>query len=614
MNKLIFAFSILILILSCQFKQHRKLSENLYPSKEYRQKSPGNTIYYINPVEGKDENSGLMKGQAWRTFSRVNKLLFSPGDRLDITTPGSFDQTLMLMGEGTSDNPVKVHLASGRYDFFLDNVFREKYNISNTNDSPDSSKAVGILLKHAKNIEISGAGAEIVCRGKMIEVCIDSCEDITINDLHFDYNRPTVSEFKIIASGDDYADMQIHKDSKYKIENGSITWIGEGWNYDTGLAQELDLQTNEVRRMPDPLKGMRLEEIKPFFVHAIGKQKMKTGRIYQLRDTFRDYAGVFTRRSKNISWENVNFHFLHGMGLVSQFSENLTFDSVSIAPDSASGRTTSAWADCLHISDCKGKVLVKDCIFSGAHDDAINVHGTYLSVVEKISDKQLKVRFMHNQTYGFMPFNPGDEIEFVNHKSFRSYGLNKVKEALMLNPKEILLTLEENGPSELSLKDVIENVTWTPEVWILNCTVSRIPTRGFLLSTRRKVLVEKNKFLSTHMSAILIAGDANNWFESGCVRDMTIRNNKFIRCGEPVILIDPGNTIANNAVHQNIKIENNEFVLRHELIVEAKSSKNLRITGNTIYAERKLNDEISIRTNDCAMVKTGMNKYFPLSE
>lgn len=287
--------------------------------------SPGNTTYYINPAKGNDENSGLKAEKAWRTFSRINKLQLSPGDRVEITSPGSFDQTLMLTGEGTSADPVEVHFAKGRYDFFPDNVFREKYNISNTNTSPDSLKAVGILLKHARNFEISGEGAEIVYRGKMIEVCVDSCENILISDLHFDYHRPTVSEFKVVGVGDDYADIQIHKDSKYKIENDSIIWCGEGWIYSTPiLAQELNLKINDVRRLRNPLKGMRFEEIQPGLVRVWGEHKVKKGHIYQLRETFRDYAAVFTRRSKNITWKNVNFYFLHGMGLVSQFSENLT--------------------------------------------------------------------------------------------------------------------------------------------------------------------------------------------------------------------------------------------------------------------------------------------------
>ena len=571
--------------------------------------SPGNTTFYIDQVKGSDENSGLREDQPWKTFSHVNSLKFSPGDKLEINSPGSFSQLLKLTGEGTDENPVKVHFASGRYDFFPDHIHGGKYNISNTNDSPDSCKAVGILLEHAKNFEISGAGAEIVCRGKMIEVCIDSCENISIADLHFDYHRPTVSEFTVVASNDDYAELQIHKDSEYKIENGLIIWTGEGWSYHTGLAQELDLQTNDVRRMTDPLRGMKLEEIKPFLVRASGKNKMITGRVYQLRDTFRDYAAVFTRGSKNISWKDINFHFMHGMGVVCQFSENLSFDSVKVAPDSTSGRTTAAWADCLHFSGCKGKLLIEDCLFSGAHDDAINVHGTYLQVVQKITDKQVKVRFMQKQTYGFMAFDHGDEIEFVNHESYKSFGLNKVKEAILINPREILLTLEKIIPPELNIQDVIENVTWTPEVEIRGCRVSRIPTRGFLLSTRRKVLVERNEFLSTHMSAILMAIDANNWYESGFVNDLTIRNNRFIRCAEPVILIEPGNTKANNAVYQNIKIENNEFVLRNELIVQAKSSKNLIITGNKICAEKNLNDRSSINTRDCEGLVVSHNNY-----
>ncbi len=577
--------------------------------------SLGSTTYYINPMSGNDGFSGLNENQAWRSFYHINRLRLSAGDQVKIISPGSFDQSLILSGEGSTKNPIKVHFAKGRYDFFPENVFKEKYNISNTNDSPDSLKAVGILLRKAKNLEITGKGAEIVYRGKMIEVCIDSCENISISDLHFDYHRPTVSEFTVLGIGDDFADLQIHKDIKYRIENGSIIWYGEGWEFNTRiLGQELNLLKNDVRRLWNPIEGMQFEEIKPGLVRAKGAHKVKKDHIYQLRETYRDYAAVFTRRSKNITWKNVNFYFLHGMGLVNQFSENLTFDSVSIAPDSTSGRTTAAWADCLHISGCKGKILVKDCTFKGAHDDAINIHGTYLQVVEKISDNQIKLRFMHKQTYGFMAVNAGDEIEFIDQESYKSYGINRIKDASLLNPKEIMVTLESTVPDELKIKDVIENVTWTPEVEIRGCHVSWIPTRGFLVSTRRKVLIEKNEFIATHMSAILMAIDANNWYESGYVRDLTIRSNKFIHCAEPVILMDPGNSTENNSVYQNIRIENNEFILQNEVMIDAKSTKHLQVKGNLVYAKNKLNDELTIRTTDCAELTIEQNQYKTYSQ
>lgn len=580
-----------------------------YPADADRPLSPGHTTYFINPTAGADTHPGTDRQHPWRSFGPLNQLRLSPGDRVEILAPGSFEQTLLLTGAGTAKEPVEVHFAPGRYDLHPEHAYREAYQISNTNALPDEAKAVAFLLRRAKHFRLSGAGATMVHRGKMIEVCIDHSEDITISDLAFDYHRPTVSEYKVAAVGDGHVDLQIHRDSPYSIDDGKITWQGEGWSHQDGLTQQLDLATDEVWRRRDPLKGLKMEEIKPFLVRAHGKTDLKPQRIYQVRKTERDCAGVFTRRSKDITWKNVHFRFLHGMGLVHQFSENLTFDAVTLAPEKASGRTTSAWADGIHISGCKGKVLVKDCFFSGTHDDPINVHGTHLRVVERLPDQQVKVRFMHKQTFGFLAFNPGDDIEFVHTDTLATYGPNTVTEAKMLNPKELLLTLKHPLPAEFRENDAMENITWTPAVEIRGCTMERIPTRGFLLTTRRPVLVEDNTFLATRMSGIRIENGATGWCESGCVRNLTIRNNKFIRCAEPVIHIDPQNTVPNNAVHQNIRIENNEFVLRRKSIIKAKSTKGLHFTGNTIRATEELDDASTILTKDCADVVAKGNNY-----
>ena len=106
--------------------------------------------------------------------------------------------------------------------------------------------------------------------------------------------------------------------------------------------------------------------------------------------------------------------------------------------------------------------------------------------------------------------------------------------------------------------------------------------RGFLLSTRGPILIENNLFVKTTMSAILIADDANSWFESGPVHDVTIRGNRFIKCGEPVINIEPENRTVNpgEPVHSNIRILGNVFDLAGGGAIAAKSVKGLTITGN----------------------------------
>jgi hypothetical protein len=571
-----------------------------YLSIDERAASPGETSYFINPQSGDDQASGLEKGEAWRSFDPLNRLRLSPGDRVEILAPGKLDRTLLLSGAGTAEKPIRVNFAPGCYDFDPAAAYREAYQMSNTNGVPDGLKAVGILLKQAKYFEVSGAGAVWIYRGKTLEVCLDHAEDVMIRGLAFDYHRPTVSEFRVKALGESYADLAVHKDSTYQIKDGVIHWTGEGWSKTEGLAQELDPETGFVHRRGGVLRGVRCEEIEPFVIRAHGNHNLKEGHIYQIRETLRDCAGVFVRRSRNITWKDVHFRFIHGMGMVNQFSENLTFDGVKIAPDPASGRTTAAWADGIQVSGCKGKVLVKNCEFSGMHDDPINVHGTHLKVVERLGGNQIKVEFMHQQTFGFLAFNPGDEVDFVRKRTLATYGTNRVKEARMISPKEILLALENPVSDEFEMGDVLENVTWTPEVEIRGCKVSVVSTRGFLITTRRLVLVEDNEFHGTHMSAILVDNDASGWHESGCVRDMTIRGNRFIRCNSPVIHVNPRNSESNPAVHRNIRVLENEFVMRGNTLVHARSVTGLKVVGNTV--DQLLKPEDAVVTVDCADV------------
>ena len=84
------------------------------------------------------------------------------------------------------------------------------------------------------------------------------------------------------------------------------------------------------------------------------------------------------------------------------------------------------------------------------------------------------------------------------------------------------------------------------------------------------------------MPAILIADDASSWFESGPVRDVTIRGNRFLQCADPAILIEPENHVADPLpVHRNIRIVGNTFELRGGAkAVAARSVDGLELSGN----------------------------------
>jgi len=577
-------------------------SGDAYPALDKLVKSPGGTTYYVDPVNGDDGNIGTAAGKPWRSLKMVNRLLLAPGDRIELK-PGAFTETLKPTGEGTATQPIVIHFASGEYDFHPEHAFKLKLHISNTNDDPKTPKAIALAFQGVRHVRVLGGAegrtSDLYMRGKMIQTFFDHAEDVRLSGLTFDYRRPTTSEYSVMEVAGDHADLAIHRDSKYAMENGRMIWIGEGWRHDAfrqGAQQQADTSEGTLRR-----DGIRFGDVTKIEERSVGNIRVHfsknpgfiKGRVWQERDPYRDCSGSFARNSKGIGWENCAYHYMHGMGLVNQYCENLTLNKVDLAPRPGSGRTCACWADAIQVSGCKGRFIAEACSFSGTQDDPINVHGTHLRIVERPAADRLLVRFCHGQTYGFEAFFAGDDIDFVHADSLRVFGSGKVKSAEMKGERDMLLTLEKPAPDGILPNDVIENVTWTPEVSIRNCKVEMCSTRGFLLTTRRKVLVENNVFKRTAMWAILVSDDARGWFESGPVRDMTIRGNQFVRCG---IAIWPENSSAKpeEPVHENIRIEGNVF---DNAEIVAKSMKGLVITRN-----KAVSGKVNVRTEACTDV------------
>ncbi len=584
-----------------------------YPAAKERQRSPGKTTYYIDPLKGSDDNTGKDREHAWKTFTRVNQLYLAPGDVVDVLSPGAFHESLVLMARGTETGPIKVKFAPGRYDLYPDGALKKTLHISNTNDKPFEPKAVALMFDSCQFVQVAAHEAAFVLHGKMIETFVNNSANFTLDGCSYDYQRPTVSELTVTGSGTDYVDVKIHPDSKFSIKDSVLTWIGEGWSYQPGnYWQVLDPQTNELSRTDIDMKDVHFA-LQPDSTVRIYFRKdpgFDTGLTYQNRDVTRDCAGILMQYSRNIRLKNIRINFMHGMGVVSQYCRQIKMDSIIVRPADNSGRTCAAWADILHFSGCSGKIEVSNAYLSAANDDAINVHGTHLKITKVNARNKIQVRFMHPQTFGFDAFAAGDSIAFINAGTLLAVGTNKIVSAQRLNDKEFLLTLKNNIAADVKAGDAVENTTATPEVWIHHSTISRIPTRGILATTRRKVVIENNTLDRTRMSAIFINDDASGWYESGMVKDVTIRNNRFITCGEPVINIHPENKkTGKTAVHSNITVSHNYFTLLHNELLAAKSTSNIRVTDNTIEtadAEKKIDDLIKLQ--DCSFIDITDNK------
>lgn len=470
---------------------------------------------------------------------------------------------------------VTIRLAPSVYHISRAEATPVKYHISNTAsaaENPDHTKHIGFLFRGMKDVTLDGNGALIVTHGEMTSLVLDSCENIVLQNFTLTAADPSVPEF--IISGVDSCSFtaSVLPPSRFEFIDNKFFFIGEGWRLpDDGthpgaqyIAQVFLPEKNITKRVPNPIKNHRhaalcADSSVQFFFDRV--PDVRPGEIYQVRHAVRNEACGFISRSSNVTVKNIRFNFMGNFGIVSQFSENLYFDSIVCMPDSTADRTAAGFADFLQFSSCKGLVSIKNSVFQGSHDDPINIHGTHLRITELTDSNKMIVRYMHPQTFGFAPCFAGDSIEIVDAETLLPRFATIVESCSFLDDYNYQITTTEKLPDEsLSGELVIENTTWTPEVEIEKNIFARTPTRAILLTTRRRSVIRYNVFFRIPMPAILVADDARSWYESGPVHDLLITGNRFFECSAPAILIKPEISISNGPVHSGIFINNNTFI------------------------------------------------------
>lgn len=515
------------------------------------------------------------------------------------------------------DQEIVIDFPQGKYQIYPDKAEERELYVSNTvgADSAYKDKKIGILIEDLNHIVMEGNGSVINFHGKMTAFAAIRSENVRFQNFTVDFEVPTVVDITVESVDGNTATVYIPECYEYSIENGQINWFSDkspytGKYYWTGTdkfennyAQSIDLRTGITTRsneLFDNRAGMEDLGNRRVKITYNGKpDSVTTGMCYQMRPTRRDTPGAFFWLSKDIEMENLDIRYLHGFGMVGQTTDNISLRDVDFRAPEETGRTTAGYADFLQMSGCGGKILVEDCYFANPHDDPINIHGTFQQVVSISGDRrEVTVRYNHDETAGFPSFFEGDQVEFTRQSN-------------MLPLEDSICTVEEiiSGPTGsssegISLTDTVirftepipdevqewqfvaENITDTPEVEIRRNTFKQIPTRGILVTTRKPVLIEENVFEGTSMAAIYISCDAQSWYESGRVEDVTIQNNKFYRCqGNGVIFIEPTNpnVSVDSTVHKNIQITGNEFYQSGSKVVDAKSVDGITIEGNRIF-------------------------------
>lgn len=513
-------------------------------------------------------------------------------------TPGKHDNgaaMLQLIDKAKTHEAKSIIFEEGEYHFYQQTALPMQLYISNHDQQPEHK--VALPLVNLKKIHLRGNGARFIFHGLMLPIVVLDSQDIKISDISIDYAEPFSAEGRIEEIKAGKTTLKMHSASPYTIENGRflltnngrkdrigciLAFERDGRMVPTGRSGDMGWNTANAEQLP----GNRVR-----FADNAAAKGLSVGQILVLRSYFRPHPGMLLYRAKNTTLKNVVFHDSQGMALIAQRSENI--DIIGGGCLRARGRMHTTAADATHFSNCRGHISVKNATYEAMMDDAINVHATCLGIQTVESRRTFVARYMHGQAYGFEVMAPGEQLQFIEGPTLEPHPeLRTVEKVEVIDPRQVRVTLTEDLPESIGAGDAVENADWHPSVDFIGNTVRHNRARGALFTTPRPVRVIGNHFDHTHGSAILLAGDAQGWYESGACKDVLIKKNIFrhgltglYQFTDAIIAICPEvrqPEKQQQCYHSNVRIVKNKFITHKVPLLSAISAEKVLFSENKI--------------------------------
>lgn len=502
------------------------------------------------------------------------------------------------------------------YHFYKELCQSRVIHMTNTDSFKNPLKYFAILLENLKNITIDGNGATFVIHGDICSFAMLNCNNMKLNNFSVKYASPQDVELKVVASKGRVTTFEIPNSTYWEAKGKDVYFYDKSpftnekyWQFKNGdntWCSVLHSGKNVVRTVhpKSPLyfvKSANRNENNQLVLTYKKCRKFNVGDIYAYsQNQNRNTCGIFFNECENVICDNIRVMYLQGFGWLSQMCGDMTFTNITFKADE--NHVVTSFADLIHICGCKGKVDISNCYFAHAHDDAINIHGSFLRFKEKVDDYTAVFEFVHYQQGGHKAFYVGDKTRFYYRNNLSQldgeYTVKSVTDNI--DDKTVKVTFAEKLPADICAKYlnqnnvVAENITYCPSVDIYNNVFESIPTRGILCTTCNEVKIHNNQFSNLNMAHIFVSNDAADWYESGPVRDMKIYDNEFDLTQPNIkhnsaLLVQPITLSkrVNSYVHKNISFYNNKIITGKNKVVVAQGVENLSIQNNQIIGKQK---------------------------
>ncbi len=383
-----------------------------------------------------------------------------------------------------------------------------------------------IQISNKKSLVLCGDGAVIInasfdpCEEvtpltyhKGMTVGLNNCENIRIEGLHFDYLRYTQVCGRIVEKNG--IETAIELDQEFLNSENKPAITGDEIASAVNVLDENGASIEE--RYADGKFLCRLQENR-FYVFADFGQ---VGKEAVVRFNFSTAPEFYAQGTSRLTIDSVKSYSSPAAAFLmsGEGNSDLTFNNVTVAPPENAVWRWGSNVDGIFINCMRGRLKVTNCTFKGMGDDSLNVHST-AATVKSVDGSKVTLNYAYNDSLISRTWAEEGDILIFYKKDFKISAKARVKKRGI---KTLTLDILEGA---VSVGDIAENQSLSPEVTVENVTVDGGRARAFLIQSDN-VKIKNCNISNLGLAGIIISPDINKWYEMGPSENVTITGCSF---------------------------------------------------------------------------------------
>ncbi len=463
-------------------------------------------------------------------------------------------------------------------------------------NSDDYTKSVdAFLIKHCNNLALTnlfmdtsvppsivGTFKEIDKENKTAVIKIDDDFKINGNEVLMTFNT---------IDADGSSDYHMHYYAQHPDRNIVTVVFGEVVLANTYSSAKYDYLGNNTYKV---------------YFNTPFSNLLRVGERVSIRHTMYGPAAITVSDSNKTLIKNVTMYHVPGMAIVVlPRSTDMVVDGLKVVAKEGANCLMPGNCDGIHLTGLHGDFVLKNSVFDGLGDDALNIHATAGTITQLIDENTVKCNYCKKSPDGVLPVRwcePGDTII-----TYDPINMQKTAELKATDFTDGILKFELIS-GEYKLGDTMQNLTYAPTCTVDNCIIRNSRARGVVIQTSN-VEIKNNVFFGASSAAIKVAPDFNYWYEVGPTYNLSIHDNVIEKCSfrstvDPDIVVFTKHSTTPTDVehlHKNITIENN--VIKRSLVgcVSITATDGVTIKNNR-FEGRQDRTNPAIKTHNCTDV------------